>query len=81
MCIYIIQKKKSITFASANMWLESKEREGGQNDNTCFHRQCYMQKHVYIYIDMQRTVTKMWLESRSGRGELGGGRSASPKAE
>ena len=53
------------------MWLESKSGRGGwgegaafppkQNDNTCFHRQCYMQKHIYIYIDthMQRHVIKM----------------------
>ena len=34
-----------------------------QNDNTCFHRKRYMQKHthtyIYIYILMQRSVLQV----------------------
>ena len=36
---------------------------------------------IFLFIDMQRTVTKMWLESKSGRGGWGEGAAPPPKAE
>ena len=71
------------------MWLQSKEREGGQNDNTCFHRQCYMQKHththIYIYIDLfiyrhaKNCDKKCGLNQKAGGGSWGEGAAPPPK--
>ena len=45
-----------------------------QNDNTCFHRQCYMMLHakthiyIYIHIHMQKSVLQIWLELKNKAG-------------
>ena len=42
-----------------------KKREGGLNDNTCFHRQRYMQKHtkIYIYTHAEKCIASVpWIK-------------------
>ena len=49
------------------VWLEYKSGRGAkQNDNTCFHRQCYMQKkNIYTHAE-KCNASVTWIKKREG---------------